>query len=75
MRSTPAWSRASQPWNPPGPTIRSRSMPRMMSEKLSEPLSASVSCYRSRLTTSWIGRPTRLLLIIMSSFAAAVSVW
>ena len=40
-----------------------------------EPESLSVSCQRSRLTITWIGRPPRLLLIIMSSFAGAVLYW
>ena len=75
MRSTPAWSSTSQPVKPAPPTVFGAiSVPLMMSSN-DEPESASVSCQRSRLTTTWIGRPTRLLLISMSSSAPTVSYW
>jgi len=40
-----------------------------------EPESASVSCQRSRLTTTGSGRPASCWLIIMSSSAPVVSYW
>ena len=75
MRSTPAWSSASQPVKPPPPTsLGVSSSPRITSAK-AEPESASTSCQRSRFTITGSGSPTRLLLIFMSSSAPTVSYW
>src|SRR3954470_5748779 len=68
IRATPAASRASQPETPPVRPSISRGVARTPSvpDRVSLPAvpeSASVSCHRSRLTTSWIGSPPRLLLI------------
>ena len=73
MRSTPAWSSTSQPAKPAPPSVFGAVSCPMMTSSNDEPESASVSCQRSRLTTTWIGTPTRLLLISMSSSAGWVS--
>ena len=71
----PAWSSASQPVNPAPPTALGTSFVPLMTSLNAEPESASVSCQRSRLTTTWIGSAGQMLLIVMSSSAPTVSYW
>src|SRR6478752_3249337 len=75
IRATPAASRASQPVNPAPPMVLGATEVPLMMSLNADPELASVSCHRSRLTTTWIGTPTRLLLISMSSSAPTVSYW
>ena len=75
IRSMPRWSRALHPMNPAPPTLLGAIEVPLMTSLNADPESASVSCQRSRLTTTSIGTPFRLLLISMSSSAATVSYW
>ena len=75
IRSMPSWSRTSQPVKPAPPTaLGTTSSPRITSLN-AEPELASISCHRSRLTTTGSGTPTRFRLMFMSSSAPTVSYW